>query len=90
MAKRDFYDILGVSKYASTEEIRKAYRALAKKYHPDVNKDNKEAEKKEPIMIVMVMKVPLVITQEVLVVLAVLTVFPIFFHRFLVAVLDNK
>src|ERR671924_1981671 len=44
MADRNFYDILGVNRSASAEEIRKAYRKLARKYHPDINPGNKEAE----------------------------------------------
>jgi molecular chaperone DnaJ len=46
MAKRDFYEILGVAKGASEDEIKKSYRKLAMKYHPDRNPDSKESEEK--------------------------------------------
>lgn len=44
MAKKDYYEVLGLQKGADENEIKKAYRKLAKKYHPDTNQGNKEAE----------------------------------------------
>ncbi len=46
MSKRDYYEVLGLDKNASEDDIKKSYRKLAKQYHPDLNPDNKEAEQR--------------------------------------------
>src|SRR5205823_2074422 len=46
MAKRDYYDVLGVSRTAGADEIRKAHRKLVRQYHPDVNRNNPQAAEK--------------------------------------------
>ena len=44
--KRDYYEVLGIQKNASEDEMKKAYRQMAKKYHPDLHPNDKEAEEK--------------------------------------------
>ena len=46
MAKRDYYEVLGVNKDAADDDIKKAYRKLAMKHHPDRNPDNPKAEER--------------------------------------------
>src|SRR5215203_2811012 len=50
MAKQDYYEILGIKRDAKPDEIKKAYRRLARKYHPDVNPGDKTAEERFKLM----------------------------------------
>ena len=63
--KRDYYEVLGLSKGAEDKEIKRAYRKLAKKYHPDTNPGDKEAEKKfKEVLQVPDMEMPVQVALE--------------------------
>ena len=55
MAKRDYYEVLGVDKNASEDDIKKAFKKAAMKYHPDRFANASDAEKKEKIYIIFLM-----------------------------------
>ena len=50
MDKKDYYEVLGLKKGATDAEIKKAYRQMAKKYHPDLNPDDPEAEDRKSVV----------------------------------------